>query len=77
MEIRILRYFVEVVSRENFTAAADARGLAQTMLSRQIMECKGEWGRKLFVRGKKRTVLIEAGERMLSTTIANIKITCF
>lgn len=65
MEIRILRYFVEVAKRGNFTAAADALGLTQPTLSKQIMEFEEELGRKLFVRGKKRTVLTEAGERML------------
>lgn len=65
MEIRILRYFVEVATRGNFTAAAETLRLTQPTLSKQIMEFEEELGRKLFVRGKKRTVLTEAGERML------------
>lgn len=67
MELRILRYFVEVASRGNFTTAAEALGLTQPTLSKQIMEFEEELGKKLFVRGKKRTVLTEAGERMLKS----------
>lgn len=65
MEIRILRYFVEVAVQGNFTAAAEALSVTQPTLSKQIMEFEEELGKKLFVRGKKRTVLTEAGERML------------
>lgn len=67
MELRILRYFVEVATRGNFTAAAKALSVTQPTLSKQIMEFEEELGKKLFVRGKKRTVLTEAGESMLKS----------
>lgn len=62
-----MRYFVEVANRGNFTAAAEALGMTQPTLSKQIMEFEEELGKKLFIRGKRKTVLTEAGERMLGS----------
>lgn len=67
MEIRALRYFVEVANQGNFTVAAQALGLTQPTLSKQIMELEEELGKKLFIRGKRRTILTEAGERMFGS----------
>lgn len=67
MEIRILRYFTAVAARGNFTAAAEELGLTQPTLSKQIMEFEAELGKKLFIRGKRRTILTEAGERLLKS----------
>ena len=67
MELRILRYFAEVATRGNFTAAAEALGLTQPTLSKQIMDFEEELGKKLFIRGHRRTVLTEAGESMLKS----------
>lgn len=67
MELRILRYFVEVATRGNFTAAAEALGLTQPTLSKQIMDFEEKLGKKLFIRGRRRTVLTDAGESMLKS----------
>ncbi len=52
MDIRSLRYFVEIVSRGSVTEAAEAMSLSQPALSRQMKELEEELGKKLFIRGK-------------------------
>lgn len=61
MELRSLRYFLEIARRGNFTAAAAALNLTQPTLSRQMRELEAEAGVPLLVRGKRRTGLTEAG----------------
>lgn len=62
MELRSLRYFLELARRGNFTAAARALNLTQPTLSRQMRELEAEAGTPLLVRGKRRTGLTEAGK---------------
>lgn len=62
MELRTLRYFLELARRGNFTAAAAALNLTQPTLSRQMRELEAEAGTRLLVRGKRRTTLTEAGK---------------
>ena len=66
MDLKVLRYFVEIASRGNFTAAAEALNLTQPTLSKQIMELEAELGVRLLVRGKRRTTLTEAGGRLMT-----------
>lgn len=61
MELRVLRYFLEVARHENISRAADELHLTQPTLSRQIAELEGELGTALLVRGKRRTLLTESG----------------
>ncbi|MDE5879128.1 MAG: LysR family transcriptional regulator [Desulfovibrio sp.] len=61
MELRVLRYFLEVARRGSFTAAAAALNLTQPTLSRQLRELEEEVGARLIVRGKRRASLTEAG----------------
>ncbi|MDE7240600.1 LysR family transcriptional regulator [Desulfovibrio sp.] len=62
MELRSLRYFLELARRGNFTAAAAALNLTQPTLSRQMRELEAEAGVPLLVRGKRRTALTAAGK---------------
>lgn len=62
MELRSLRYFLELARHGNFTAAARALNLTQPTLSRQMQELEAEAGTALLVRGKRRTSLTEAGK---------------
>ncbi|MBD5648133.1 MAG: LysR family transcriptional regulator [Desulfovibrio sp.] len=62
MELRSLRYFLELARRGNFTAAAAALNLTQPTLSRQMRELEAEAGVPLLVRGKRRTGLTAAGK---------------
>ena len=61
MELRVLRYFLEVAREENITAAAEALHITQPTLSKQLMDLEDEIGKKLFIRGKRRITLTEDG----------------
>lgn len=61
MELRVLRYFLAVAREETISGAAEALHVTQPTLSRQLMELEEELGKKLFIRGKRKTVLTEDG----------------
>lgn len=61
MELRVIKYFLAVAREENITKAADKLHLTQPTLSRQLRELEEELGAELFIRGKRRTTLTEAG----------------
>ena len=61
MELRLLRYFIEVAREQNITAAANRLYIAQSTMSKQLMELEKELGKKLLVRGKRKTTLTDDG----------------
>lgn len=61
MEIRVLRYFLEIARTENMTRAAEILHISQPTLSRQIKELEQELGKKLFYRGSTTLTLTEEG----------------
>ena len=61
MEFRILEYFLVVAREENITKAAEELHITQPTLSRQLLDLEKELGKKLFVRGKRKTQLTEDG----------------
>ena len=61
MELRVLRYFIEVAREQNITAAAERLHITQPKLSKQLIDLEGELRKKLFVRGKRKTTLTEDG----------------
>lgn len=61
MELRVLRYFLEVAREENITSAAERLHITQPSLSKQLMNLEDEIGKKLFIRGKRRITLTEDG----------------
>lgn len=61
MEIRVLRYFLTVVREENITRAADILHITQPTLSRQLAELEEELGVPLFIRGRRKFALTDAG----------------
>lgn len=61
MELRVMKYFLAVAEEGNITKAADRLHLTQPTLSRQLRELEEELRAPLFVRGKRRIALTEAG----------------
>lgn len=61
MEIRVLRYFLEVAREGNMTHAAQRLHISQPTLSRQIKELEEELGKKLFTRSNYSMKLTEEG----------------
>lgn len=61
MELRVLRYYLEVCEKKNITKAAKALHIAQPSLSTQIKELEKELGVILFERGHREISLTEAG----------------
>lgn len=61
MEIRVLEYFLAVAREQNITAAAEFLHLTQPTLSRQLKDLEEEFGKQLFIRGKRKITLTEHG----------------
>ena len=61
MEIRVLRYFLEVAREESITHAAVRLHVSQPTLSKQLKDLETELGQKLFVRTNYSIRLTDAG----------------
>jgi LysR family transcriptional regulator, benzoate and cis,cis-muconate-responsive activator of ben and cat genes len=61
VELRHLRYFVEVARERNFTRAAEKLHIAQPPLSRQVQQLEDELGIDLIEAGSRPLRLSEAG----------------
>lgn len=61
MEMRVLRYFLEIAREGNMTRAAETLHVSQPTLSKQIKELEQELGKKLFRRGSTTLALTEEG----------------
>ncbi len=61
MEIRVLRYFLEVAREESITHAAVRLHVSQPKLSKQMKDLETELGQKLFVRTNYSIRLTDAG----------------
>jgi len=70
MELRQLRYFAEIARKGSFTKGAEALGLTQPALSRQIERLERELGSELFLRGSREVSLTAAGELLLTRSTA-------
>lgn len=65
MELRQLKYFVNVAKTLNFSVAADALFITQGTLSQQIRQLEDELGTELFIRTSRSVILTEAGVELL------------
>jgi LysR family nitrogen assimilation transcriptional regulator len=65
MDIRELRYFVNVAELRSFSKAAIHVRIAQPALSRQVRKLEDELGVELFVRSGRGLELTEAGRQLL------------
>lgn len=61
MEVRVLRYFLEVAREGSITHAAQRLHISQPTLSKQIKDLEAELGKKLFVRSSFSVRLTEEG----------------
>lgn len=61
MEIRVLRYFLEIAREGNMSRAAETLHVSQPTLSKQMKELESELGKKLFRRGSFSVSLTEEG----------------
>lgn len=65
MELRQIKYFIEVAKREHVTEAANALHVAQSAVSRQIFKLEEELGVDLFVRKGRNVKLTTVGKMFL------------
>lgn len=66
MEIRTLRYFLEIAYTHNMTTAANSLHVSQSALSHQMKELEAELGCNLFERTNRQTLLTDEGKHFLS-----------
>lgn len=69
MDFRTLEYFRVVAEEQNFTHAAERLNMSQPPLSNQIRNLEEDLGVQLFIRGKRRLKLTEAGRLLLQRTM--------
>lgn len=61
MEIRVLNYFLTVITEGSINKAADVLHITQPTLSRQLSQLEYELGAKLFNRGARKITLTQEG----------------
>lgn len=61
MEIRVLRYFLEIARTNNMSRAAETLHISQPTLSKQMKDLEQELGKKLFRRGSSSVSLTDEG----------------
>ncbi|MEM5384749.1 LysR substrate-binding domain-containing protein [Paraburkholderia phymatum] len=61
MELRALRYFVEVVRQQSFTIAAEQMFVTQPTISKMVKSLEDEIGSPLLLRDGRQMVLTDAG----------------
>src|ERR1700692_3394570 len=62
MELRALRYFVELVKQKNFTAAAERMHVTQPTISKMVKALETEVGAPLLLRESRQLTLTDVGE---------------
>ncbi|KND59342.1 LysR family regulatory protein CidR [Candidatus Burkholderia verschuerenii] len=62
MELRALRYFVEVVKQKSFTAAAEHMFVTQPTISKMVKALEDEVGSPLLLRDARQMVLTDTGQ---------------
>ena len=64
MDLRSLHYFVVVAEELNITRAAERLNMSQPPLSAQLKGLEEELGVQLFIRGKRRLTITDAGTQL-------------
>ena len=73
MELRQLKYFVEVARNEHFSKAAETLHVAQSALSRQVGLLEKELGVELFEREGRNVKLTQIGKMFLEQAVIALK----
>lgn len=73
MELRQLKYFIEVAEREHVSEAAEYLHVAQSAISRQIANLEDELGVSLFEREGRNVKLTSIGKIFLEHSLAIMK----
>jgi DNA-binding transcriptional LysR family regulator len=68
MDIRHLKYFMEVARQKSFTRAAETLHVSQSAISKMIKDLEREVGLYLFIRSSKFIQLTDTGETFLRHT---------
>lgn len=66
MDIKMLRYFVEVVQQQSFTRAAEKLFVTQPTISKMLRNLEDELGYTLLVRQGRKLVLTETGQAVFN-----------
>lgn len=74
MDVRALRYFVEVVEQQSFTRAAEALHVTQPTISKMVRALEDELGGPLLIRDGRRLQLTDAGRVVLERGLSLIHI---
>lgn len=74
MELRQIKYFIEVAQREHVTEAAEALHVAQSAVSRQIFKLEEELGVNLFIREGRNVKLTPIGKVFLGHMKRAVKV---
>ena len=74
MDFRVLQYFVTVAQELNFTRAAEKLQMSQPPLSNQIRALEEELGVQLFIRGKRRLTLTDAGTLLFQRSVQMLEL---
>ena len=72
MELRQLKYFVQLSKTLNFSTAAKELFITQSTLSHQILQLENELGQPLFHRNSHEVMLTEAGQTLLPLAMQTI-----
>jgi LysR family cyn operon transcriptional activator len=72
MELRQLKYFVQLSKTLNFSTAAKELFITQSTLSHQILQLENELGQPLFHRNSHEVMLTEAGQMLLPLAMQTI-----
>lgn len=73
VELRQLRYFIEVAKREHVSEAAEALHVAQSAISRQISNLEAELGVELFTREGRNVKLTPIGRHFFPHVVTALK----
>lgn len=74
MELRQIKYFIEVAKREHVTEAAESLHVAQSAVSRQIFKLEEELGVDLFIREGRNVKLTPIGKIFLDHMKQAVKV---